>query len=94
MSNLESEFHAKLAAHARNARSRKSNFEIVPDDPFVGYGYIESSGGRGYGRTSVWRKEQEGTFPKGTIVGSQRKWRKSVIDAHFDALIPPPETQE
>jgi predicted DNA-binding transcriptional regulator AlpA len=92
--SLDNETQAALAANTRKARSRKFNFEIVPDDPFVGYGYIESSGGRGYGRTSVWRKEQEGTFPKGTIVGSQRKWRKSVIDAHFDALIPPPETQE
>jgi predicted DNA-binding transcriptional regulator AlpA len=82
--NFESQ--AAIAAHDRKARSRKFEVETPLGDVFVGYRYIKAT--IGFGRTTVWRKEHEGTFPKGTIVGNKRSWRKSVIDAERDRLIP------
>jgi predicted DNA-binding transcriptional regulator AlpA len=84
-------FHpsATLAAPVRKSRSNTSKAEIVPDDCFVSYGYIEATFGHGFGRTNIWRKVREGRFPKPTLIGNQNKWRKSVIDAKRDELIPP-----
>ena len=80
---------ADLAANNRKARSSKSDFEIPLGDVFVGYRYIELTLGHGFGRTSIWRKIKSGEFPKPTFIGNQNKWRKSVIDAKRDELIPP-----
>ena len=77
-------FESNVTIRQRHRSSRDADIPL--GDVFVGYRYIKAT--IGFGRTTVWRKEREGTFPKGTIVGNKRRWRKSVIDSHREALIP------
>jgi predicted DNA-binding transcriptional regulator AlpA len=75
-----------LAAQVREARRKLKELEIPLGDCAVGYRYAVAK--FGWNRSTIWRMEQAGRFPRGVIVNGKHTWRKSVIDAHFDALYP------
>jgi predicted DNA-binding transcriptional regulator AlpA len=92
VSNFESDFQVVSDDETRNSRdevrktrqnpSRKP--EIAIGDHVVGYAYASAK--FGLERTTIWRHEREGKFPKGTTLNGKRVWKKSVLDAFFKSL--------
>jgi predicted DNA-binding transcriptional regulator AlpA len=85
MSIFESESTVAIDDEVRKSRQTSSKKREIPvGDHVVGYAYASAK--FGWDRSTIWRHERDGKFPKGTTLHGKRVWKKSVIDAFFESL--------